>query len=68
MIPAELKFLTVYITVFIFIKHWKHLLQFLLWHNVNVSFVISEQRPTDERELGQGQQVVTMGKYIKRIL
>lgn len=58
MIPAELKFLTINISVFIFVKHWKHLLKFLLRHNVNMSFIIPEQRPTDERELGQGQQVV----------
>lgn len=60
MIPAELKFLTINITVFIFVKYWKHLFKFVLRHNVNVSFVIAEQCPTDERELGQGQQVITV--------
>lgn len=61
-IPAELKLLAINETVMVLVKHREHLFESLLWHDINVSLVVAEQCPTDERKLGQGQLIIAEKK------
>lgn len=61
-IPAELELLAIDVAVVVLVKDHKHLLQLIVGHHIDVALVIAEQRAANEREFGQGQQIVAAKK------
>ena len=62
LVPAELELLPIDVAVLVLVEHGKHLLQPIRRHHVDVTFIIAEQCPTDQRKLVQRKPIISAEK------